>query len=219
MTTIARNKVRCQSCEAESEQTVLTSTNSFGAPDLDLRPAPMKRDTMNYWLQQCPQCRIICPDITEPPVGAKAVVAGPQYLALARDTGIPDLCRKFRAWGFLAETLGLAQAAADAHLHAAWAADDANAPLIAKSQRLAAVALYTPVRDRKKVDPEQPGSAEILLADLWRRSENWGNAVREAKQGLNVATEDCIRELCAYEIRLAESNDAACHTVDQAKSA
>ena len=42
-TTLGRIDVTCTVCSAKSEQTVIGSTNAFGAPDLDLRPPEMQR--------------------------------------------------------------------------------------------------------------------------------------------------------------------------------
>lgn len=38
---------KCAVCGKESEQITLASTNTFGSPDLDLRPPEMKRSTMS----------------------------------------------------------------------------------------------------------------------------------------------------------------------------
>ena len=46
----------CAVCGAMHEYRILTSTNAFGSPDLDLRPPMMKRGTMHLWVQECPSC-------------------------------------------------------------------------------------------------------------------------------------------------------------------
>ncbi len=56
MTIIDQFEKKCQVCGKTSMHPVLMSTNSFGYPDLDLRPAPMQRDTMDTWLDECPHC-------------------------------------------------------------------------------------------------------------------------------------------------------------------
>ncbi|MBR4908658.1 MAG: hypothetical protein IKZ43_06585 [Acidaminococcaceae bacterium] len=46
MTTMFRQKYKCAVCGAEQEFYGIASTNSFGSPDLDLRPPEMQRSTM-----------------------------------------------------------------------------------------------------------------------------------------------------------------------------
>ena len=56
MTTMFRQKYKCAVCGTEKEFYGIASTNSFGSPDLDLRPPEMQRSTMGQWIQQCPKC-------------------------------------------------------------------------------------------------------------------------------------------------------------------
>ena len=56
MTIITKIEMKCSVCGKTSQRAVMTSTNSWGRPDLDLRPAPMYRDTINVWLMECPHC-------------------------------------------------------------------------------------------------------------------------------------------------------------------
>ena len=43
----------------------MTSTSTWGYPDLDLRPAEMKRSSMFAWLQECPHCGFVARDIEQ----------------------------------------------------------------------------------------------------------------------------------------------------------
>ena len=54
MTTLDKAIVTCAICGEDAEQIEIGSTNAFGSPDLDLRPPPMKRQTMAFWMQACP---------------------------------------------------------------------------------------------------------------------------------------------------------------------
>jgi len=44
----------CAVCGAVSEQTGVLSTITFGPPDLDGRPAPLKRATIEWAIHRCP---------------------------------------------------------------------------------------------------------------------------------------------------------------------
>ena len=56
MTTQSTVKRRCALCGAESEHTAIGGVNTFGAGDLDSRPAEPQRSAIVAWVQRCPQC-------------------------------------------------------------------------------------------------------------------------------------------------------------------
>ena len=56
MTTQSAEECTCAVCGRVSMQGVIMSTNAFGSPDLDLRPPPMERFTIDHWVQECPHC-------------------------------------------------------------------------------------------------------------------------------------------------------------------
>jgi hypothetical protein len=112
VTVLGSLNVRCRHCGANSEQTVMVSTSTFGAPDLDLRPAEMKRSSMAAWLQLCPHCGYCVPHISEG-VPEGSVLTSDSYRATLRDERYPELARRF-----------LAHALATAHsepVRSAWA--------------------------------------------------------------------------------------------------
>ena len=56
MTTIMEFNQTCAVCGETSLQPVISSTSTWGYPDLDLRPAEMQRSSMFAWLVECPHC-------------------------------------------------------------------------------------------------------------------------------------------------------------------
>jgi len=218
MTTFRSLKTVCGNCKQESVQTILTSTNAFGAPDLDGRPAPMRRNTMNMWLQECPHCRLVCERIDAPPTGASEIVAEPEYLALVNDGTADDALRKFRSWAYLASALNLASEEAFAHLHLAWLADDQNDPALARTERTSAVEKFGLLRDEGRLYPNQPGAAEVLLADLWRRTGQFDNAIHESSRCASIAKQGRLIKICALQTALAKRGDANVHTIDEAQA-
>ena len=218
MTTFRSARTICGNCKQESEQTILTSTNSFGAPDLDGRPPPMKRNTMSMWLQECPHCRLVCQRIDDPPQGVAVFVAEPRYLAVVNDGSVSDVTRKFRSWAYLASALKMASEEAFAHLHLAWLADDENDPALAKAERSIAVAKLGVLRDEGKLYPTQPGAAEVLLADLWRRNGEFDNAIHEASRCASIAKQNRLLRICALQTALAKRGDANVHATDEAEA-
>jgi len=216
MTTFRSAKTTCGNCKQGSEQTILTSTSAFGAPDLDSRPAPMKRNTMNMWLQECPHCRLVCERIDTPPTGASGIVAEPEYLAVANNLSVDIGIRKFQSWAYLANALDLKTNAAFAHLHVAWLADDLKDAALAKAERSIAAAKLGTLRDEGRLYPAQPGAAEVLLADLWRRTGEFEKAIHEASLCASIAKEGRLIKICALQTTLARRGDANVHTIDEA---
>jgi hypothetical protein len=216
MTTLRSIETICGNCGQGSEQTILTSTNSFGAPDLDFRPPPMKRSTMGMWLQECMNCRLVCHAIDDPPTGASDILDDPKYLAIVNDRSANEVLRKFKSWAYLTDALNLMPDAAFAHLHVAWLADDQKKPDLAKAERTIAVAKLSGLRNEGKLYPDQPGAAEALIADLWRRTGEFDNAIHEASRCASIAKEDQLTRICAFQTALARLGDADVHTIADA---
>jgi hypothetical protein len=212
---MATIQVICAHCNTASGQPRKEQPEVNGSPDLDLRPAPERRGTMDQWVQECPNCKLICPDLANPPTGAGVVLAQPDYLATAGDRKVHPLVRKFRAWALVAEKTGMSADAGFAHLHAAWVADDAKDEGLANAQRHMAVEHLAKGRDRGTVYGRQKGAAEALLADVHRRMGRWDEAIHEAERGKSVTDQPFIDALCEYEIALARKHDAGVHTTNE----
>lgn len=215
MTTLRSIQTTCGNCKCDSHQSIAMSTNIFGAPDLDFRPPPMKRATMDVWLQECPNCRLVCQAIDSPPPGAPEILADPKYLAIANDSFADPVVRKFGSWAYLAAALNLMADAAFAHLHIAWLADDQRNPALAKAARSIAVTKLAALRNEGQLYPSQPGAAEALLADLWRRIGEFDNAIYEASRCASVAKESNLTKLCSLQTTLAMRGDANVHKMDE----
>lgn len=63
MTQIRSIEKKCSVCGKTAMYPVLLSTNCWGYPDLDFRPAEMQRSTMNTWLDECPHCGYVAVNI------------------------------------------------------------------------------------------------------------------------------------------------------------
>ena len=127
MTTIVPIEQSCAVCGGSSEHYALGSTSTFGAPDLDLRPPPLERDTLQHQIQCCPHCGYCADDIAEAPEVASELVATAEYQTDLKRESFPELTRHFlcasrvlRAAGQIAESGWMA-------LKGAWAADDEDA--------------------------------------------------------------------------------------------
>lgn len=216
MTVLGSLNVRCRHCGANSEQTVMVSTSTFGAPDLDLRPAEMKRSSMAAWLQLCPHCGYCVPHISEG-VPEGSVLTSDSYRATLRDERYPELARRF-----LAHALATAHSepvrSAWAYLHAAWVCDDAGSSSLAIEARRIAADLFR--RLPPSSDPEQQCAVDAVLVDVLRRSGQLDEA--DAKCRLLLAHRQCtgpVRRVIEYQQRLIAAGDRSAHRVADDESA
>ena len=65
MTTYSEQTVKCRLCNHSQTIYLLGSCSSFGAPDLDTRPAEMARSAIMSMLQVCPKCGFASFDISD----------------------------------------------------------------------------------------------------------------------------------------------------------
>ena len=79
MTMISTKFQTCYVCGHRSSYELVASTNTFGSPDLDLRPPEMYRSTMHTWIQFCDNCGYSCPDISEGFLGVKSIINSKKY--------------------------------------------------------------------------------------------------------------------------------------------
>ncbi|SPP93084.1 protein of unknown function [Bradyrhizobium vignae] len=82
MTNDRKSNVRCFCCGQTSEQSVLLSTNEIGSRDIDQPPSGMERFNMSVWLQECPTCGYVAPDISDGDDRDRLFVQTERYAAL-----------------------------------------------------------------------------------------------------------------------------------------
>jgi hypothetical protein len=209
MVTTDAASLRCAVCGKESQQRSLRSVSQMGPPDLDLRPAEMARSTMPHWLQQCPGCSYVAPRIDRADDAAATIVHSGPYQALLAESFYPPLARRFLCRAMLLEETGDLHGAAEATLHAAWVADDARKPDLARSWRLDAVALF---RQGPRPDLEQ----RVRIIDILRRAGDFGGAAAQAGELERSGLPDPVDRVVAFERRLIAAGDVKAYTVASA---
>lgn len=212
MTTMFTNSFTCVNCNQTSKHAVLGSTNAFGSSDLDLRPPPMQRHTMNTWLMHCPFCSYVAPEL-DTATGDLTLVTNADYLALLNDETFPELARQFRAFAFLVAAEPLR--AGRAYIHAAWVCDDNDQPGEAIACRKRAADCMMQV---KTIDNTERGvTTGAVLVDVLRRSEQFIPALAVVQELLGYdACQAILRQIVLFQQRLIEAHDTKCYTVDQA---
>ncbi|KAL9653072.1 hypothetical protein ABK040_006291 [Willaertia magna] len=227
MTNISSQTVTCVMCKKTSSQKVLLSTNSMGASDLDLRPPPMKRNTMETWLQRCPHCGFVSYELSElPEVDQQQqdnlttlinnVLTSTSYQDQLNNNQYPTLANTFLCNSILQkDILNNFVTAGWSCLRAAWVCDDAHQVDNAIECRKKATEHFTTVRKNGSQISAQTGTDELLLCDLKRRCNLFEEALEEcAKAELKKnQMDEFVWKIIEFEKTLIEKKDAACHNI------
>jgi len=216
MTTYGHGTVTCALCKTTGKQPSLTSTNSFGSRDLDLRPPEMMRSTMPVWLQECPNCGFVAANLAEAEAGVQEIVSTERFMSLNRGALSGTLTSRFLKRSLLDEELGKISEAAEHALWAAWAADDAHDESAAEYRSKAADLFLVAAADLPS-DSDVSRTMRTRVVDVLRRARRFDEAV--ALADVLLATDDLdptIRCVLAYERDLAQSGEHAVRTVEHA---
>jgi hypothetical protein len=199
------------------------STNSFGSPDLDLRPPQMQRGTMGEWIQQCPACGYVSGKIdNDPGKVTKKWLKSKAYThsdGIDFRSGLADQFYKFYKISLLNENT---ERAFFALLHAAWACDDCEDTANAVRCRSMAVPLLNQVTEELtsgQGDPEEDDSDKkdnllLIKADLLRRSGQFETLLSEYAS--RHFENEIMNKVLAFQLAKASEKDTACYTVQYA---
>ena len=216
MTTFVEEIATCTVCGERAQVTIMSSSNQFGFPDLDLRPPEMMRSTIWMWLQECPGCGYCAEDIEDVEPGARAIVRGEPFTRLRESVGdLHDIARRFRTAAFIASERGFHAAAFQHTLHEAWVHDDCKNPVCASAARLNAVDLMNQVhREGIKLFDDDGGDA-AMAADLLRRAGEFQRSKEVCQKALDEDCADHVHQVLKFELELCASQDSDCHTMEE----
>jgi hypothetical protein len=189
MTTTLPVSVRCAVCGALSRQHALTSTSSFGPPDLDLRPSEPARSALVFHVQRCPRCGYCASRIGERSRGARRTVASLVYRDVLEKAKLPALARQFFCAALVAEAAEQREAAAWHFIEAAWACDDNGADEQARICRERAAEMLASAVAYGDVAREN-GVVHGVRADLLRRAGRYDEAIAACADGAAVLDPD-----------------------------
>jgi hypothetical protein len=216
MTTLGSSEVTCAICAEASEHTAVASTNSFGSPDLDLRPPEMKRSTMAYWLQECPDCGYSAGAIDDPLSNAKTVMAREPFQTLQVGPLGGTLTGRFLKAALLAEAANDLGSAADHALCAAWTADDARDNEGARQYRDRSADLFLKNLNDADGSSEETIVTKTRLVDILRRATRWEEAQEISTDLLREDLDPTIRSILTFEQTAIESKNDQAYTVAHA---
>ena len=210
MSTFMDVKQKCSVCGKKSAQNIITSTNSFGSPDLDLRPPEMKRSTMPLWIHECPTCGYVAEDLSDRTAASEPWLAREPYVTC---DGIPfasELAKRFYRRYLIAVLDTDTDAAYAAARNAAWASDDVG------DEKSATLCRNLAAKELARLIEERPKRCElrVCLCDILRRAGRFDEAIAVAREA--KTSEEILKKILAFEIARAEEHSTACYTVADA---
>lgn len=210
MTIINQFEKRCSVCGKTSMQPVLSSTNSWGYPDLDLRPAPMKRDTMNTWLMECPHCGYVAIRLENELKVSPNLLKSDEYLTCGGHDFKSDLSKRFYRHYLISKAKKDYRSMFFSLLHCAWTCDDADDRLAVEIRKKAADSI-----DLFEADGDEKDNLKIMKADLFRRSLQFDRVADEFNDFRS--DDDLLNSIIRFQIERALMKDSACYTVGYVK--
>ena len=92
MSQVIKEETKCFVCGNRCEIHQVLSTNTFGPPDLDTRPAEMTRSIIiEFGVGHCPSCDYCAPDISTGPELATKIIKTDEYSDLLKKAEHPDI--------------------------------------------------------------------------------------------------------------------------------
>jgi Uncharacterized protein conserved in bacteria (DUF2225) len=216
MTTMFPQKETCLVCGNTSEHMAISSTNTFGSPDLDLRPPEMQRSTITHWVQRCPTCGYCASSISRGPEIAKQIVTSSEYVEQRDNPDFPALANQFLCWALIQAAAGDDANAGRAAVDAAWICDDKQAMAKADICRRKAIALFTNAKAKGQQFAGDDATEMLVLADLYRRTGQFDQVESICNDGLARHPADLMQSLFSAQRRLARNQDRQRHTVEEA---
>lgn len=208
-------QVECASCGHVSTQQELTSTSTFGAPDLDLRPAEIARSALFVQVQECPGCGYCAAHLGDAPDDVADIVETARYVELREATTPCELARQFLLASFVREDARDPAGAGWLAVRAAWACDDDDDRNGASTCRARAVDLFREASEEGQRFADDAGSEAAILADLLRRAERFDEAIEVAETALPGCA-GVLGSVLAFEAALSRASDSSTHTVADA---
>jgi hypothetical protein len=224
MTTYREKDVKCAVCGTSNKVLLISSTNQFGAIDLDSRPPEMERSTMSAWVQSCSKCGYSSNNIAKANETVKSVISTEEYKALLNDKTLPPLAKKFLCNAIIQEETHNLDSSMYNFLYAAWDCDDnENINNSMKLDNKAIESKNKAIECRNRalkligtffVPQRHKPTIELIKLDLLRRTGRFEEAIEYSKT-LNI--EDNLVAVAKFQVKLCKKKDTQAHNVREIK--
>ena len=211
MTNLTIEVKHCGICKKIGKYTIITSTNSNGSPDLDTRPAEMKRSTVNFWVERC-SCGYCSPNVAIILENAVEFIKSEVYKKQLNKPNFPEIANSFLCWSLIEENNKNLIQACWCSIYAAWIGDDSNNKEAALYSRKRAVNLLKQIIINKQYLMDQDGSDKTIMVDLLRRSGEFEEALNVCNESKDISNE-ILQKIIEYQKNLIKNKDISCHKI------
>lgn len=203
--------MKCNICGRVNEVTYLAMGSQQGGPDLDFRPAEVRRSAMPLWIKKCDYCRNVFSTSEKMPEYEEKFIDSKEYVNCGNIAGLPELAKRFVRIALIYKHCGDYRKAGDYFLCAAWACDDERMDALAIVCRKRALKCYNEV-DGSMLSKRELPDFMLRILDILRRSGMYDEVVEFAK---NCAFEDSKdRAVCDFQIKKAKERDKKCYRLE-----
>lgn len=218
MSLVFSSNVTCGNCGHTFEIGDYVSTNSFGEVDLDTRPAPDYRYTMNEILVTCcPKCNFCYQDITQYSKDFKKVMESKDYLHYVNHSSLPSKAIEFLCKSLILEYENKFVEAGWESLHAAWNCDDEYSNTESIMCRKRAISLFLFANYNKMKVFKDDNELTIFLIDLYRRCGSFSQALKLCNDILPQAElKSQTSNIATFQLHLINKQDTKCYVVKDA---
>lgn len=212
MTQIGDMDIKCSICGETSNQMVIMSTNSSGAPDLDLRPSEMQRSTMPTWIQECPHCGYVAPYLNMEREVSRDFLESDEYITCDGFEFRGKLSKKFFKNYLISRQSDNVVDCFYSLQFCAWDCDDMKDMQNARNVRMLAI----PYVDRLiEMNVESKNNFLLIKVDLLRRGGKFSKLIDE--YGEFVFGKEWLDKILTFQIIKARESDDECYTLRDVK--
>lgn len=197
-------KVKCGLCGKVTQQKAHQYNVTFGACDLDTRPAPPLRYQLGEELQVCPHCGYVAEDLTEKIRGGKDIVLLDDYIILGKQK-YPEEVENYCKAAFITKN---EESKFYYYLSCAWIYDDKDNEDLACNFRNKALEIGEGIKD-KSVE------FKLIMVDLFRRTKRFDEA-KDFASKINDELTDQYKAILKLQNYLIDKKIALCYNLKEA---
>ena len=214
MTMLYKKSVDCTGCLSEQVIALIASSNAFGSMDLDMRPPPMQRHTIDQQIHRCSRCGFCAPKLAWYEGLDIHLLTEKPYLDIVYDASYPDLANTFRAHAYLSSAAKNHRAVLRAFLNAAWVCDDIGmTDEVAIRCRLEALKAMDTLHEGGALYTDSMANDQVLKIDLLRRSKRFYEAAALVLELDQCRVHIILCQIMELQNRLIVEQDDACYQV------
>ncbi len=214
MTMLYKKSVDCTGCLSEQVIALIASSNAFGSTDLDGRPPPMHRFTLDLQIHRCSRCGFCAPKLAWYEGLDIHLLTEKPYLDIVYDASYPDLANTFRAHAYLSSAAKNHRAVLRSFLNAAWVCDDIGmTDEVAIRCRLEALKAMDTLHEGSALYTDSMANDQVLKIDLFRRSRRFDEAAALVLELDQCRVPIILCQILELQLRLILEQDDACYQV------